>query len=946
MLYCLVALVTVFAGLGLTRQYIPDLYSGFTMGINRLPFVEQLRAGLPSLPPLLSGEQGLIALSPENDSSEITEADSEIPHLIDEEEMRGVWIATVYSIDFPRVRNDKERQKQELIDILNMAKSAGLNTIFFQVRPHGDALYPSSLFPWSEYLTGTAGQDPDYDPLAFLLEEAEQRGIRVHAWINPYRLTMGTGASPQNTHAFLPEGSPVKDRQDLTLACGDGKLYLNPGEPEAMKLVVNGVREIVENYNIDGIHFDDYFYPSDMSYDDSATYEKYGQPAGLSLEDWRRQNTTTLMRMVRDAIKEIRPGVEFGISPSGIWQNKQSTPLGSDTNGFESHNRIFADSRLWVTEEIVDYIIPQIYWAIGTKGSDYDVLVRWWRNVTLGANVRLYIGHAAYRVGTDGLWLKPTEIGSQITLNRALGAIDGSVFYGYSKIAENALGLRDQLKELFLDTELAQDLKIAYPASGSTLSSANSYIIGSADPRYPLYVNGSLVDRTVSGYFCVYASLEVGNNEFLFTYQDEELAYSLIRSQPPAGGGGGGGGTVEPPKPVVLPKPLVYVTKEDETVVRAEASSNAERMQPLKKGVKGYVTAELNGYYLMDSGNWTYKPNVEILAEGNLPISQTGSAVIIPGEAGVEIAFRLPYFTSYYVDVTAEELRLTLHNTIGQPLLREGVDPLFKDEIAFGQEGMHAVYTLQLKTYGRLYGYHIRYDETTNILSFLFNNPLTLSASGLQKPPLSGMVIALDAGHGGRDNGATGPAGSRGKLEKDVNLDLALVLESVLREAGAEVMMIRRDDSYLDLEPRANRIRSWKPDLAISLHRNSLGADRDIRTFFGALALYTHPQSASLAGYLRDALVNGTTHHDGGMRWQSLAMCRLEECPAVLLELGFISNPADYERMTRKSTIQKEAQAILRGILAYMADSESKPVTESAIAAEIAEDPLTKPDNA
>ena len=179
----------------------------------------------------------------------------------------------------------------------------------------------------------------------------------------------------------------------------------------------------------------------------------------------------------------------------------------------------------------------------------------------------------------------------------------------------------------------------------------------------------------------------------------------------------------------------------------------------------------------------------------------------------------------------------------------------------------------------------------------------------------------LDPGHGGRDNGATGPPGSRGKLEKDVNLELALALEKVLREAGANVLMTRTADVFLDLEPRAEMIRAAKPDLAISLHRNSLGADRNISTYFGVLALYSHQQSAVLAAYLRDALVNGTTHHDGGLRWQSLAMCRIEECPSVLLELGFISNPADYERMLRKSTINKEAQAILRGLIAYMGDS-------------------------
>jgi N-acetylmuramoyl-L-alanine amidase len=678
------------------------------------------------------------------------------------------------------------------------------------------------------------------------------------------------------------------------------------------------------------------------------------------------------MAMVKEAVKETRPGVEFGISPSGIWQNKQSSPLGSDTNGFESYSRIFADSRLWVTDEVVDYIVPQIYWAIGTKGSDYETLAKWWRHVTLGTNVKLYIGHAAYRVGADDVWKKPTEIGSQIAMNRMLGAIDGSVFYGYSKIAENALGLRDQLKEFFTDMELAQPLQIAYPASGSTVAAANSYVIGSADPRYPLFLDGKQVDCTVSGYFSLYLPLNTGENEFVFTHQGEELLYMLNSnwSPPTPGSGSGSGGSSQGPKVTVLPKPLVYITKGDQTVVRAEASSSATRLQPLKKGVKGYVTAEANGYYLMDSGNWTYKPNVDILAGESLPICLARSAAVTRSGKTVDISFQLPYFPSYYVEVAEGEVCLTLHQTIGQPLLRADSDPLF-GEIQFQQAGPHAVYTLPLQKAGRLYGYHIRYDQEANTLTFRFNNPLTLplytaaagggaapggqtppgpAATGLTAPgatasagqaaagaaasagqaaaeppaamlPLAGKVIVLDAGHGGKDNGATGPAGSRGKLEKDVNLDLALTLEKVLTEAGAEVRMIRTEDVGIDLEIRADAIREIKPDLAISLHRNSMGAGSDIRLYQGVLALYSHPQSIPLARCLSEALVKGTTHQDGGMRWQSLAMCRIEECPTVLLELGFISNPADYERMNRKSTIQKEARAILQGLIAYMAGS-------------------------
>ncbi|MCL2496005.1 MAG: family 10 glycosylhydrolase [Clostridiales bacterium] len=365
-------------------------------------------------------------------------------------EMRGVWVATVLNIDFPRQKDDAEAQKQELTAILDTMQAAGLNALFFQVRPQGDALYSSRIFPWSEYLTGVAGQYPGYDPLAYLLAEAHQRGIAVHAWINPYRLSMGNKENPLNTHDKLPEDSPVKTRPDLTMAAGDGRLYLNPGEPEVVALVLDGIREILENYEVDGIHLDDYFYPGDPNYDDSAAYHKYGNDSQLSLADWRRANTLFLIRHIQELIREVRPQAAFGVSPSGIWQNKKNSPLGSDTNGFESYSQIYADSRHWVEESLLDYITPQLYWAIGKEDSDYEVLARWWQDVCRDTDVHLYIGHGVYRLGSgrEEAWQSAEQINRQIELNRGLG-IEGSIFYGYQQISANTLGIRDLLGDLY-----------------------------------------------------------------------------------------------------------------------------------------------------------------------------------------------------------------------------------------------------------------------------------------------------------------------------------------------------------------------------------------------------------------------------------------------------------------------------------------------------------------
>ncbi|MCL1816467.1 MAG: family 10 glycosylhydrolase [Clostridiales bacterium] len=366
------------------------------------------------------------------------------------EKMRGVWIATVVNIDFPKAIGEAEKQKEELTAILDTVCNSSLNTVFFQVRPSGDALYHSQIFPWSQFLTGSASLDPGYDPLAFIIEEAHNRNLALHAWVNPYRLTMGSKDEPQNSHDFLPKDSPLKERADLTFAAGDGRLYLNPGEPQAQALVLAGIREILENYEVDGIHLDDYFYPSNPNYDDSATYAKYGQPAQLALGDWRRKNTQSLIIEIQALVRQVRPDAAFGVSPSGIWQNSKNSPLGSDSNGFESYSQIYADTRQWVKEGLLDYIVPQLYWPIGKEGSDYAKLARWWADVCRDTGVRLYIGHGAYRLGSsdEAAWSTAAEIERQISLNEELG-ISGSVFYGYRQIKENTLGVRDLLRELY-----------------------------------------------------------------------------------------------------------------------------------------------------------------------------------------------------------------------------------------------------------------------------------------------------------------------------------------------------------------------------------------------------------------------------------------------------------------------------------------------------------------
>lgn len=369
------------------------------------------------------------------------------------EELRGVWIASVYNIDFPSKKGASVAQmKQELNAILDNAEAMHMNAVFFQVRPTTDALYRSDVFPWSVYLTGTQGQAPaqNFDPLAYLIAEGQKRGIGIHAWINPYKITRGTAAKPNLDVNALSADNPARLYSDLVVPHSSGELYLDPGEPMSRYLVLQGVKELLDRYNLAGIHYDDYFYPTG-SFNDADTFAKYGQ--GYSnIEDWRRHNVDLLVQETYQLVHQKR-GVVFGISPAGVWANQNTNPAGSNTTaGVETYYDHYADTRKWVKNGWLDYIAPQIYWQIGHKQCDYATLVDWWSNVTRGTGVKLYIGHAAYKTG-DGAqgtqWTDGLELQRQIAYNRDNGNVQGSIFYGYGSLKNNTLGIKDNITMMF-----------------------------------------------------------------------------------------------------------------------------------------------------------------------------------------------------------------------------------------------------------------------------------------------------------------------------------------------------------------------------------------------------------------------------------------------------------------------------------------------------------------
>lgn len=464
--------------------------------------------------------------------------DRPMQHIIDpDSEVRGVWIASVYNIDYPSKTDlSAEELQAEIDEILDTCTENDLNTVFFQVRPTCDALYKSELFPVSATISTTGTLV--FDPLEYIVTEAHKRNIYVHAWVNPLRVTM-------NSHdiSALPDDSPAKKNPDWCVPYADGKLYLNAGLPEVRQYVADGVREIVENYDVDGIVFDDYFYPyptTDSSgktaeFDDAEQYLLYGDGFD-DIADWRRDNINKLVELCYNAVHDSDDECVFGISPFAVWQNNDGSNGGSNTSSFEAYNSLYCDALAWIRGGYIDYISPQIYWRFDNSAAPFDVVTRWWNAALDGSDVKLYISHASYRY-EDGEWNDPQgELTEQVTFARSEKYYYGSIFYGYDEIHRNINGASDELKEVYSNEIIYTALQsnghgvtFSSPANNSTTTEASTYIIGMSDPYYMLTMNGEHVGRTKSGYFSVYVSLEEGKNEFVFEQNGIRYLYTITR---------------------------------------------------------------------------------------------------------------------------------------------------------------------------------------------------------------------------------------------------------------------------------------------------------------------------------------------------------------------------------------------------------------------------------
>lgn len=362
-------------------------------------------------------------------------------------EMRALWIATVENIDWPSAKGlSTDQQKAEMIELLDQVKAYHMNTIVYQVRPDADALYLSKHEPWSEWITGQQGKAPDpyYDPLEFTITECRKRGIDVHVWLNPYRAVQNIEKT------VLATNHPVNTHPEWFVTYGK-KRYFDPGIPEARNHVAKVAADLVRRYDIDAIHMDDYFYPyreANQEFPDQNSFQTY--PNGFASDkkdDWRRNNVDLIIRQIHDSIKSIKPSVEFGISPFGVWKNNTTDPAGSATKaGVTNYDDLYADILLWQKEGWIDYVTPQLYWYIGKTVADYAILADWWSRNTFGC--QLYIGQAPFLLNAksrDKSWQTPDELTNQISLNRSYPNIAGSMFFSGKSLKANPLGMKEKL---------------------------------------------------------------------------------------------------------------------------------------------------------------------------------------------------------------------------------------------------------------------------------------------------------------------------------------------------------------------------------------------------------------------------------------------------------------------------------------------------------------------
>lgn len=385
-------------------------------------------------------------------------------YVFKEENIRGIWVSNVANIDMPRGL-ECEALKEYLANMVKNVASYNMNTIVYQVRPSSDALYNSKLNPWSKFVTGKEGQNPGFDVLQFVIDEAKKYNIKIHAWMNPYRVSTAAlnieEKSLEEAHKeflnSLDDLNFAKRYPEHTIVDGSNKVILSPSHPEVIDFVTKTIMEIVENYDVEGVHIDDYFYPyAKIPFErEEQDFIKYRKSDDQSFDDWRRSNVDTMIESIHDALKKSfsKTGkkVLFGISPFAIYRTHSSIKKGgwdkgsyNAEGGLQCYSELYSDVYKWMQEQWIDYVVPQVYFPFERKDVTYHDLVKWWNTIAKETNTILYIGQGLYQMGSNEVWQNPEEIANQLKFNCQYDHVSGSIFFTYRDLVKGQNNIKDQ----------------------------------------------------------------------------------------------------------------------------------------------------------------------------------------------------------------------------------------------------------------------------------------------------------------------------------------------------------------------------------------------------------------------------------------------------------------------------------------------------------------------
>ncbi len=380
--------------------------------------------------------------------------------------VRGIWVSNVANIDTP-VMKDVTSYKEYLIKLVERIASYNMNLIIFQVRPCCDAYYKSNINPWSRFITGEEGKDPGFDVLEFVINEAKKYNIEVHAWMNPYRVGMKSlddlNMTKEEFLNTLAENNYARCHPEDTILDGTKKVILKPSSPSVIKYVTESIMEVVNNYDVTGVHIDDYFYPyakvpEELEQEDYKHDQEVRTSSNtplLSFDDWRRENVNKMIKSIHDELKKsfskTNRKVVFGISPFAIYRtNKALKETGWEKGSFHSagalecYSDLYSDVYHWMKEGYIDYVVPQVYFSFERVDVNYHDLTAWWAKICEETNTTLYIGHGLYQMGSNDVWANPNEMKNQLRFNEMYKRIDGSIFFTYRDLVEGQNPVKDE----------------------------------------------------------------------------------------------------------------------------------------------------------------------------------------------------------------------------------------------------------------------------------------------------------------------------------------------------------------------------------------------------------------------------------------------------------------------------------------------------------------------